>query len=193
MREQIRGKAYVLGDNIDTDQIIPAQYLTYNPSIPAEYKMFGKFALIGVPTAQSGLPKGHVPFHDESDEFISPYKIVIGGKNFGCGSSREHAPIALAAAGIEVVVAEFYARIFYRNAVNGGYLIPVETQARLCEEVCTGDEVTVDLTNRVLINHTTGDRWELQDLGEVAPILEAGGIFAYAEKVGMLSKGRSNG
>src|SRR5436189_4074493 len=149
-----RGKAYVLGDNVDTDQIIPAQYLTYNPSIPAEYKMFGKYALSSVPAAQGGLPKGHVPFHDPNDEFVSPYKIVIAGKNFGCGSSREHAPIALAAAGIQAVVAEFYARIFYRNAVNGGYLVPVESKKRLVDEICTGDELTIDLPNKVLSNNT---------------------------------------
>jgi 3-isopropylmalate/(R)-2-methylmalate dehydratase small subunit len=185
MKNIIQGKVFVLGDNIDTDQIIPAQYLTYNPSIPAEYKMFGKFALSGVPLAQAGLPKGHIPFHAD-DEYVSPYKIIIGGKNFGCGSSREHAPIALAAAGIEAVVAEFYARIFYRNSINGGYLIPLESTKRLCEEVCTGDEVTLDIAAGKLTNHTTGDVWELSALGEVAPILEAGGIFNYAKKVGML-------
>jgi 3-isopropylmalate/(R)-2-methylmalate dehydratase small subunit len=185
MKQVITGKAFVLGDNVDTDQIIPAQYLTYNPAIPAEYKMFGKFALASVPPAQMGLPKGHVPFHTD-DEFVSPYKIVIAGKNFGCGSSREHAPIALAAAGIEAVVAEFYARIFYRNAVNGGYLIPIESKKRLIDEICTGDELTIDLPGKVLLNKTTGDKWELHDLGEVAPILEAGGIFEYAKKVGML-------
>ena len=185
MKSIITGKAYVLGDNVDTDQIIPAQYLTYNPSIPAEYKMFGKFALSGVPNAQAGLPKGHVPFHTD-DEFVSPYQIIIGGKNFGCGSSREHAPIALAAAGITAVVAEFYARIFYRNSVNGGYLIPVESTKRLIEEICTGDELTINLTTKTLTNTTTGDQWELQELGEVVPILEAGGIFAYAKSVGML-------
>ena len=185
MNQVISGKAFVLGDNVDTDQIIPAQYLTYNPAIPAEYKMFGKYALASVPAAQMGLPKGHVPFHTD-DEFVSPYRIVVAGKNFGCGSSREHAPIALAAAGIQAVVAEFYARIFYRNAVNGGYLIPVESKKRLVDEICTGDELTIDLPIRVLRNTTTGDTWELQDLGEVAPILEAGGIFEYARKVGML-------
>ncbi|HEY8505017.1 MAG TPA: 3-isopropylmalate dehydratase, partial [Gemmataceae bacterium] len=169
MQNTIRGKVYVLGDNIDTDQIIPAQYLTYNPAIPDEYKMFGKYALSGVPAEQSGLPKGHVPFHTD-DEFVSPYKVIVAGKNFGCGSSREHAPVALAAAGIAAVVAEFYARIFYRNAVNGGYLIPLESTRRLCDEVCTGDEVTIDIPNRVLENHTTGDKWELRPLGEVAPI-----------------------
>ncbi len=184
MQKIITGKAFVLGDNLDTDQIIPAQYLTYNPAIPAEYKMFGKFALSGVPDAQSGLPKGHVPFHTD-DEFISPYKIIIGGKNFGCGSSREHAPIALAAAGIGAVVAEFYARIFYRNSINGGYLTPLESTKRLVDQICTGDELTIDIPGRVLTNHTTGDNWELQGLGEIEPILEAGGIFNYAKKIGM--------
>jgi 3-isopropylmalate/(R)-2-methylmalate dehydratase small subunit len=147
--------------------------------------MFGKFALAGVPVAQMGLPKGHVPFHTD-DEFVSPYKIVVAGKNFGCGSSREHAPIALAAAGIVAAVAEFYARIFYRNAVNGGYLIPLESKKRLIEQVCTGDEVTLDITQCLLTNQTTGDQWELKPLGEVEPILEAGGVFPYAKKVGML-------
>src|SRR4030088_3441402 len=124
MKTSITGRAYVLGDNVDTDHVIPAQYLTFNPSIPEEYKQFGKYALSSVPTAQAGLPKGHVPFHT-GDEFVSPYKIIVAGKNFGCGSSRERAPIALDAAGIEAVVAEFFARIFYRNAVNGGYPPPL--------------------------------------------------------------------
>jgi 3-isopropylmalate/(R)-2-methylmalate dehydratase small subunit len=186
MQTIIEGKVYVLGDNVDTDQIIPAEYLTYNPSIPAEYRMFGKFALSGVPAGQSGLPKGHVPFHAPGDEYESPYKIIVAGKNFGCGSSREHAPIALAAAGIQCVVAEFYARIFYRNSVNGAYLVPVETPVRLIDQVCTGDELRVDLTAGELLNKTTGDKWKLSPLGEVAPIIEAGGIFEYAKKVGML-------
>ncbi len=185
MQTRIEGTAYVLGDNIDTDQIIPAQYLTFNPSIPAEYKMFGKYALIGVPDDGAGLPKGHVPFHTD-DEFLSPYKIIIGGKNFGCGSSREHAPIALAAAGIVAVVAEFYARIFYRNSVNGGYLIPLETKERLIDHICTGDKLVIDVAAGTLTNATSGATFSLLPLGEVAPILEAGGIFPYAKKVGML-------
>jgi 3-isopropylmalate/(R)-2-methylmalate dehydratase small subunit len=184
MEKTISGKAFVLGDNVDTDQIIPAQYLTYNPAIPAEYKMFGKYALVGVPGAQAGLPKGHIPFHTD-DEFRSPYTIIVAGKNFGCGSSREHAPIALAAAGITAVVAEFYARIFYRNSINGGYLVPLETKQRLVDQVCTGDELTIDIPAKLLVNKTTGDRWELHGLGEVEPILEAGGIFNYAKKIGM--------
>src|SRR5436190_14838992 len=183
MQTTITGKAYVLGDNIDTDQIIPAQYLTFNPSIPEEYKQFGKYALSSVPPAQSGLPKGNIPFHTD-DEFVSPYKIIIGGKNFGCGSSREHAPIALDAAGIEAVVAEFYARIFYRNSINGGYLIPFESVERLCDRVCTGDKVVIDIPGRTLTNTTSGEVIELLPLGEVGPIIEAGGLFPYAEKVG---------
>jgi 3-isopropylmalate/(R)-2-methylmalate dehydratase small subunit len=185
MQPVIAGRAYVLGDNVDTDQIIPAQYLTFNPSIPEEYKQFGKYALSSVPPAQAGLPKGHVPFHTD-DEFITPYKVIVAGRNFGCGSSREHAPIALNAAGIAAVVAEFYARIFYRNVVNGGYLTPFESDGRLCDRVCTGDQVRIDPAASMLENLTTGDSYRLRPLGEVAPIVEAGGIFQYARKVGML-------
>ncbi len=205
MHATITGKAYVLGDNVDTDQIIPAQYLTFNPAIPEEYRQFGKYALSAVPPAQAGLPKGHVAFHgprppadrggspsgvgggaEDESEYRSPYQVIVAGKNFGCGSSREHAPIALNAAGIVAVVAEFYARIFYRNAVNGGYLTPFECEERLCDRVCTGDEVRVDADGGVLHNLTTGEEYRLRPLGEVAPILEAGGLFSYARKVGML-------
>jgi 3-isopropylmalate/(R)-2-methylmalate dehydratase small subunit len=185
MRTFITGKAYVLGDNIDTDQIIPAQYLTFDPSIPNEYRQFGKYALSSVPPAQAGLPKGHVPFHT-TDEFVSDFKIIVAGKNFGCGSSREHAPIALDAAGIEAVVAEFYARIFFRNAINGGYLIPFESEERLCDHICTGDELRLDVAVGTLENRTTKETFHLKPLGEVAPILEAGGIFPYARKAGLL-------
>jgi 3-isopropylmalate/(R)-2-methylmalate dehydratase small subunit len=187
MKSIITGKAYVLGDNVDTDQIIPAHYLTLNPAIPEEYRQFGKYALSSVPPAQAGLPKGHVPFHT-GEEFISDYKVIIAGKNFGCGSSREHAPIALDAAGIEAVIAEFYARIFFRNAVNGGYLVPFECGERLCDRICTGDEVRIDVNQGVLHNVTTGEQWHLKPLGDVTPILEAGGVFEYARKVGMLAQ-----
>jgi 3-isopropylmalate/(R)-2-methylmalate dehydratase small subunit len=185
MQANITGKAYVLGDNVDTDQIIPAQYLTFNPAIAEEYNQFGKYALSSVPPAQAGLPKGHVPFHTD-DEFVSLYKIIVAGKNFGCGSSREHAPIALDAAGIEAVIAEFYARIFFRNSVNGGYLIPYESEERLCDKICTGDLLRIDTATSTLHNVTTGEEWTLKPLGEVAPIIEAGGVFAYARKAGML-------
>lgn len=186
MQTVIQGRAYVLGDNIDTDQIIPAEYLTYNPNIPEEYRMFGKYALSSVPPEGAGLPKGHIPFHKSDDEFTSAYQVIVAGKNFGCGSSREHAPIALAAAGIQIVVAEFYARIFYRNAVNGAYLIPAECETRLVDAIATGDEVRVDLTTGEIHDLTTGERFRLRSLGEVAPIIEAGGLFRYAKQVGML-------
>ncbi|MSR32551.1 MAG: 3-isopropylmalate dehydratase [Gemmataceae bacterium] len=185
IQDFFQGKAYVLGDNIDTDQIIPAQYLTYNPAIPEEYKQFGKYALSSVPQAQAGLPKGHIPFHTD-DEFVSPYKFIVAGKNFGCGSSREHAPVALDAAGIQVVIAQFYARIFFRNVVNGGYLVPFETGDRLCEKICTGDELRLETAATRLINLTTQEVFLLKPLGEVAPILQAGGIFPYARSMGML-------
>lgn len=181
----ITGKAYVLGDNVDTDQIIPAHHLTLNPAIADEYRQLGKFALASVPTDRAGLPRGHVPFHT-TDEFVSNYTFIIGGKNFGCGSSREHAPIALNAAGIKAIVAEFYARIFFRNSVNGGYLIPFESVARLCETVCTGDELELDVAGAMLHNRTTKESYPLKPLGEVAPILNAGGLFAYAKEEGML-------
>src|SRR5438094_4468414 len=158
MQSTITGKAYVLGDNVDTDQIIPAQYLTLNPTIPEEYRQFGKYALSSVPPPQAGLPKGHVPFHTD-DPFVSPYTVIVAGKNFGCGSSREHAPIALNAAGIKVVVAEFFARIFYRNSVNGGYLLPCECVDRLCERVCTGDELEVDVQKNLVKNLTKREEW----------------------------------
>jgi 3-isopropylmalate/(R)-2-methylmalate dehydratase small subunit len=183
----VKGKAYVLGDNVDTDQIIPAEYLTLNPAMPEEYRLFGKYALSSVPAAQAGLPKGHMPFHGPEDPIQSPYAVIIGGKNFGCGSSREHAPIALNAAGIKVIIAEFYARIFYRNSINGAYLTPLETGDRLCEQICTGDQLTIDLAQSQVKNETTGDIWKLKPLGDVLPILEAGGLFPYARRVGMLS------
>jgi 3-isopropylmalate/(R)-2-methylmalate dehydratase small subunit len=186
MNSVLTGRAYVLGDNIDTDQIIPAQYLTFNPAIPEEYKQFGKYALSSVPPSQAGLPKGHIPFHS-ADEFVSDFQIIIAGKNFGCGSSREHAPIALNAAGIVAVVAEFYARIFFRNAVNGGYLVPFQCTQRLCDLVCTGDELEIDTAASLLRNRTTQEEWKLEPLGEVGPIIDAGGLFPYARKHGMIS------
>ncbi|MCC7192022.1 MAG: 3-isopropylmalate dehydratase [Phycisphaeraceae bacterium] len=185
METVITGKAFVLGDDIDTDQIIPAEYLSFNPSDPQERKFFGMYAMAGVPPAQSGLPAGNTPFV-EKGKFKSVYKIVIGGRNFGCGSSREHAPLAIAEAGATVVVAEFYARIFFRNCVNGGYLLPCETTTPLVNEIKTGDEVTVDLDRGTLTNRASGKTYQLRPLGDVKPIIEAGGIFEYAKTAGML-------
>ena len=188
MQDVIKGKAYVLGDDIDTDQIIPAEYLVYNPSDPAERKYFGMYAMAGVPEAGAGLPVGGASFVREG-EFTSEYAIVIGGRNFGCGSSREHAPLAIAEAGVKAVVAEFYARIFFRNCVNGGYLLPMETPVRLIDGgVRTGDEVELDVDAGTLVNHTTGKTFDLRPLGDVKPIVDAGGVFEYARQAGMLAR-----
>ena len=185
MESVITGKAYVLGDNIDTDQIIPAQYLSFNPSLPEERKYFGMYAMSSVPEGQRGLPMGDVPFV-RPEEFKSDFSIVIGGKNFGSGSSREHAPLAMAEAGVKCVIAEFYARIFFRNSVNGGYLVPLESEGRLVDQIRTGDELEVHLNEGFVLNKTRNKRHNLKPLGDVLPIIEAGGVFNYAKQEGML-------
>ncbi|HET6251273.1 MAG TPA: 3-isopropylmalate dehydratase [Tepidisphaeraceae bacterium] len=185
MQSVITGKAYVLGDNLDTDQIIPAIYLKYSTSDPEERKLFGKYAMSSVPEGKRGLPAGNIPFVREN-EFKSDYTIVVGGKNFGSGSSREHAPLAMAEAGVTCVIAEFYARIFFRNSVNGGYLVPLESTERLVEKVRTGDELEVHLLDGYVLNKTQNTRYGLHPLGDVLPIIEAGGVFNYAKEAGML-------
>src|SRR6476469_2939119 len=125
MPHTITSPVYVVQDNIDTDQIIPAQYLTLVPTIPEEYEKLGSYAMIGLP--DDLYPTRFVPV----GELKTPFKIVIAGRNFGCGSSREHAPIAMGAAGVEAVIAESFARIFFRNCVATGELYPCETPVRL--------------------------------------------------------------
>lgn len=185
MKKKIQGKAFVLGNNIDTDQIIPAQHLVYSLSDPEESKNYGKYALSGVPPEGSGLPKGKVPFVEEG-QYRSQYSIIIGGKNFGCGSSREHAPACMEIAGVEAVVAESYARIFYRNSIDGGFFIPLETQQALVDEIQTGDAITIDLESYTLTNETQNKTYALNSLGDVIDIIEAGNIFEYARKSGMI-------
>jgi len=184
MKKIIQGKCYVVGDDIDTDQIIPAQYLTYNPAIPEERKVFGRFAMIGLPEKSRGLPSGNIPFVKEGTD-QSEYKIIVAGRNFGCGSSREHASICLQEAGIEACIAEFYSRIFFRNSVNGGYLIPFECEGRLVERVKTGDELEIDVEHHTAKKVKTGESFSLKPIGEVLPIIEAGDIFKYAKQKGM--------
>jgi len=185
MDKIIRGKAFVLGDNVDTDQIIPAEYLSYNPADPDERKFFGRYALSGVPMDRSGLPGGNVPFV-AADAFVSEFSIVVAGRNFGCGSSREHAPLALAEAGVRAVVAESYARIFYRNCINGAYLVPFETSERVMERIVTAEELELDTESGTLTIIRTGEKIRCAALGDVRAILEAGGIFEYARREGML-------
>lgn len=179
MGKVIRGLIFVLDDNIDTDQIIPAEYLTLVPSQPDEYEKLGSYALVGLP--------------DRYGQFIEPpatktlYPIIVAGENFGCGSSREHAPIALGAAGVEAVVAQSYARIFFRNCTATGELYPWESEERLCEQFETGQEVSVDFENNQLINHTLGKTYSLKPLGDVGPVIDAGGLFDYARQTGMIA------
>lgn len=187
MQTIITGRVYVMGDNIDTDQIIPAEYLKFDPSNPEERKFFGKYANAGVPEGEQGLPYGDVPFIEDG-RFKSEFVIIVGGKNFGCGSSREHAPLAFAEAGIGCVIAEFYARIFFRNSVNGGYLLPLESVGRLVEKTNTGDELEVHVMDGYVLNKTKGTRHEIKPLGDVLPIIEAGGVFEYAKEAGMMAK-----
>src|SRR2546425_7966727 len=111
MQSVFTGPVYVVGDNIDTDQIISAQYLNLVPTIPEEYEKLGSYALAGLPES---LYKTRFVKEGQLD---SEYPIVVAGKNFGCGSSREHAPIALGSAACRIVLAESFARIFFRNAV----------------------------------------------------------------------------
>lgn len=186
MEKIIRGKAFVLGNNIDTDQIIPAHYLSYNPALADERKFFGKYALSGVPIAQSGLPQGNIPF--VKDGFKSIYKFIIASKNFGCGSSREHAPLALAEAGIAAVIALSFARIFYRNCINGGYLIPMESKTDLSTIIKTGDELELDVDQETVKLLATNEAINLSPLGNVREILEAGDIFKYAQNAGIITK-----
>lgn len=175
----------MLGNDIDTDQIIPAEHLVYSLSDPEEKKNYGKFALSGVPGNQAGLPNGNVPFTEQGD-FESKYSIVVGGKNFGCGSSREHAPACMEIAGVKAVVAQSYARIFYRNSVDGGFFIPFECDAPLVDEIKTGDDLKIDLSTNILANNTREKTYNLKSLGEVIEIIEAGNIFEYARKSGMI-------
>jgi len=185
MEKQITGKAYVLGTNIDTDQIIPAEHLVYSLSDPEESKKYGHFALSGVPYEKAGLPKGQTPFI-EGESHLSDYSIIIGGSNFGCGSSREHAPFALNQAGVKAIIAESYARIFYRNAIDGGFLIPLESEDNLVTKIKTGDQIEINFEKSVLENKTSGKSYQLKSPRAVLPIIEAGGLFNYARNEGMI-------
>src|SRR5207237_7000869 len=150
MQSVFTGPVYVVRDNIDTDQIIPAQYLNLVPTIAEEYEKLGAYALCGLP--ESLYPARYV----KDGELDSHYPIVVGGRNFGCGSSREHAPIALGSAGCKVVLAESFARIFFRNCVATGELYPCEATERLCDILKTGDIVTVDLDKANVSAQGTG-------------------------------------
>ena len=176
------GPVYVVRDNIDTDQIIPAQYLTLVPTIPDEYEKLGSYALAGLP--ESLYPARFV----RDGQLDSDYPIVVAGRNFGCGSSREHAPIALGSAGCKVVLAESFARIFFRNSVATGELYPCELTTRLCDVLKTGDVVKVDLDAQTVTVKKSGEVFKFKPLGDVRPVVDAGGLFNYARQSGMMTK-----
>jgi 3-isopropylmalate/(R)-2-methylmalate dehydratase small subunit len=176
--DTIRGAVYVLGDNVDTDLIIPAQYLNLVPTIPEEYRKLGSYALAGLPD--------ELPRFVEPDAWTTRYAIIVAGANFGCGSSREHAPLALGAAGVQAVVARSYARIFFRNAVATGEVYPLETPAPIHDRFRTGQDAQVDLARGEIVNWATGERFSLTPLGAAGPVIRAGGLFAYARATGML-------
>jgi 3-isopropylmalate/(R)-2-methylmalate dehydratase small subunit len=174
----ITGPVFVVHDNIDTDQIIPAQYLNLVPTIPAELEKLGSYALCGLPDSYPRF----VPAGKDK----TPYAIVVGGRNFGCGSSREHAPISIGAAGAKAVIAQSFARIFFRNCIATGTLYPVDSVDRLCDVLKTGDVVTLDLERNTLTVAATGKSYELCPLGAAKDVIDKGGLFDYARKSGML-------
>jgi 3-isopropylmalate/(R)-2-methylmalate dehydratase small subunit len=182
MQSVFTGPVFVVRDNIDTDQIIPAQYLNLVPTIPEEYEKLGSYALCGLP--ESKYPGRYV----KEGQLDSEYPIVVAGRNFGCGSSREHAPIAMGSAGCKVVLAESFARIFFRNCVATGELYPCESIERICELLKTGEVVTVDLDACAVTVKATGKVHKFKPLGDVRPVVDAGGIFNYARQTGMIAQ-----
>lgn len=156
MNKQITGKAFVFGKNIDTDQIYPGRYLELvKPEDISEHCLEG-----ADPDFVKNMNKGD---------------IVVAGTNFGCGSSREHAPITLISAGVSVVLAESFARIFFRNSIN--LALPLMVCPGINKMVNTGDELNVDIETGIIENRTTGETVQGEKISEYAmEILEAGGI-----------------
>jgi len=161
----ITGNVWKYGDNVDTDVIIPARYL--NVSTPEE---LAQHCMEDIDTSFAGS--------------VQPGDIIVGGENFGCGSSREHAPLALKGAGISCVVAKSFARIFYRNAINIG--LPILECARAVEETEKNDQLTVDLKAGTIANGHTGRTYQTTPLPDfIMEIVEAGGLVPYtAGKLG---------
>ena len=153
------GRVFKYGDNVDTDVIIPARYL--NSSDPAELATH----------CMEDIDKDFVKKVNEGD-------IIVANKNFGCGSSREHAPIAIKAAGVSCVIAETFARIFYRNAINIG--LPIIECPEAAKAISAGDEVKVDFDSGVITNVTTGESFQGQAFPEfMQKLIACGGLVNY--------------
>ncbi len=155
----MKGKAWKFGNDIDTDLILPGRYLVLrDPEDLAAHVMEGA--------------------DPEFAKKVNNGDILVGGTNFGCGSSREHAPIAIKGAGISVVVAESFARIFYRNAINIG--LPLMEVKDISKYVSEGDELEIDMEKGVLKDLNTGKEFEIKGLPEfMLEILNEGGLIPY--------------
>ena len=156
---EAKGRVFKYGDNVDTDVIIPARYL--NSSDPKELAT-------------------HC-MEDIDKDFVNNVKqgdIMVANKNFGCGSSREHAPIAIKAAGISCVIAETFARIFYRNSINIG--LPIIECPEAAKEINAGDEVSIDFDSGVITDNTTGKSYQGQAFPEfMQKLIAAGGLVNF--------------
>ncbi len=156
---EAKGKVFKYGANVDTDVIIPARYL--NQSDP-------KFLALH---CMEDIDKTFVERVKEGD-------IIVAGPNFGCGSSREHAPVAIKVSGISCVIAPSFARIFYRNAINIG--LPIMESAKAVEGINDGDEVHVDFDTGKIENLTTGESWQAMPFPEfIKKIIEKEGLLGY--------------
>jgi 3-isopropylmalate/(R)-2-methylmalate dehydratase small subunit len=150
-------------DNIDTDVIIPGPYLKIH-----DHKELGKHAMEGLdPNFSQKICEGD---------------FLLTGKNFGCGSSREHAPIALHQVGIRAILAPSFARIFYRNAVDGGYLLPIEIDSEVIEKISDKDELEINLENNNIVNLTSAEVYKIKPFSDIiAKIVKAGGLLYFKE------------
>jgi 3-isopropylmalate/(R)-2-methylmalate dehydratase small subunit len=159
---KLTGKVWKYGDNVDTDAIIPARYL--NMSLPEEL-------------AAHCMEDIDMSFVDK----VQQGDVIVGGDNFGCGSSREHAPLAIKGAGIACVIANSFARIFYRNAINIG--LPILECPEAVAETEPGDELTVDLSAGTITNARTNKTYRTSPLpGFVMQIVAAGGLVPYTRE-----------
>lgn len=148
-------------DNIDTDVILPGPYLKIH-----DYDELAKHAM-------EGLDKD---FHKK----VKPGDFIVAGKNFGCGSSREHAPIALSYSGIKAVLALSFARIFYRNAVDGAFLLPIEIDEISYNNITDGDVLEIELSQNEIKNVTKNKIYQMKPFPElIGKIIDAGGLFNY--------------
>jgi 3-isopropylmalate/(R)-2-methylmalate dehydratase small subunit len=147
--------------NIDTDVIIPGPYLKIH-----DHKELAKHAMEGLdPQFPSKVSQGD---------------FLVTGSNFGCGSSREHAPIALSHAGIKAILSPSFARIFYRNAVDGGYLLPIEVEEATVDKISDKDEIEIDIKQNKINNLTRNESYTMKPFPElIAKIVEAGGLMNY--------------